>query len=239
MDNNTNTVPKHVAIIMDGNGRWAKNRGLNRIEGHYKGVDSVRTVIKTASDIGVKYLTLYAFSTENWARPHDEVDGIMELFCKVIAMEIPFMLEKNVKVLFIGDRSRLKTEVKESLNSCTQETKNCNGLTLVVALNYSARQELTFAVKTIAEKISKNEININDISEELISDSLFTKGIPDPDLLIRTSGECRISNFMMWQISYTELYFSDILWPDFDKECFVDAIKEYKKRSRRYGTTGN
>ncbi len=228
-------IPQHVAIIMDGNGRWAKQKGLDRLQGHYEGVVSVREVIQTSLDIGVKYLTVYAFSSENWGRPKSEVEGLMELFCKTISLEIPSLVDKNVRVIFIGERQSLNASVLDSIQLCEQTTQKNTALTLVVALNYGSRREIVSAVKEISQAVCSGEMSVEEISESVVSDHLFTKNIPDPDLLIRTSGECRLSNFLMWQLSYTEFYFTKTLWPDFHKEAFLEAINYYKTRSRRYG----
>ncbi|MFI3267773.1 MAG: isoprenyl transferase [Rikenellaceae bacterium] len=229
------TRPKHVAIIMDGNGRWAQERGLERAEGHIRGVDSFRTAVDSALDIGVEFLTVYAFSKENWARPKEEVDGLMSLFCKVISLEIPNLNEKGVRVLFLYEKNELSNEVLESLENCVEQTKNNTVLTIVVALNYGSRSEIVNATKEIAQKVKQGELSVDQITETLISDHLLTKGIPDPDLVIRTSGECRISNFLLWQISYSELIFVKKYWPDFNKEDFFEAVKEYSMRKRRFG----
>lgn len=229
------TKPKHVAVIMDGNGRWAQERGLERAEGHIKGVDSFRTTIDSALEIGVEFLTVYAFSKENWSRPKDEVDGLMSLFCTVISMEIPNLNEKGVKVVFLCEKEGLNSDVLESLDNCVEQTKNNTNLTLAVALNYSSRSEILNAVKEIVQKTNSGEIGVDQITEKMFSDHLLTKDIPDPDLLIRTSGELRISNFLLWQISYSELVFVDKYWPDFNKEDFFEAIVEFSKRKRRFG----
>lgn len=237
MDNTKDVIPKHVAIIMDGNGRWAKERGLERIEGHYSGVDSVREVIKAAIDIGVKYLSIYAFSKENWGRPTDEVIGLMELFCKTIEMELPSLNEQKVKTVFLTEQDRLSDEVLKTIDLCESSTKDNTNLTLIVALNYGSRSEITIATKEIAKEVLSGTLSIDDIDETCVSNHLFTKNIPDPDLLIRTSGELRLSNFLLWQLSYSEFYFTDIYWPDFKAEEFGKAISSYTERLRRYGKT--
>ena len=230
-------IPRHVAIIMDGNGRWAKSQGKPRIEGHYQGVASVRTAIQVALDTNIKYLTIYAFSKQNWGRPKDEVDGLMELFCKTIALEIPNLYEQGVCVRFLGSRKELNPEVLESIALSERETQNNNRLFLNVALNYSGRAELTEAVKQIVADTEKGLVKLSEIDENTVSSHLYTHGIPDPDLLIRTSGEYRISNFLLWQSAYSEFYFTEKYWPDFTKEEFLKALEHYSTRKRRYGLT--
>ena len=228
-------LPKHIAIIMDGNGRWAKERGLNRIFGHQTGVDSVRVCTEAAAEIGIKYLTLYAFSTENWARSKEEVDALMELLIDTIEKETPDLNKNKIRLLAIGDLNRLPAGAKEKLNSCIAQTADNNRLTLVLALSYSAKWEITDAVKQIAREVAEGKLNIDDIEESTISEHLTTKNIPDPDLMIRTSGEKRISNFLLWQLAYSEFYFTEIHWPDFRQESLHEAIVDYQKRERRYG----
>ena len=230
-------IPHHVAIIMDGNGRWAKSQGKPRIEGHYQGVASVRTAIQVALDTNIKYLTIYAFSKENWGRPKDEVDGLMELFCKTIALEIPNLCEQGVCVRFLGSRKELNPEVLESIALSERETQNNNRLFLNVALNYSGRAELTEAVKQIVADTEKGLVKLSEIDENTVASHLYSHGIPDPDLLIRTSGEYRISNFLLWQSAYSEFYFTEKYWPDFTKEEFLKALEHYSTRKRRYGLT--
>lgn len=230
-------VPNHVAIIMDGNGRWAKERNMERSYGHVKGVDSVRFATEAADKIGVKYLTLYTFSTENWNRPKEEVDALMELMVMAIERETPDLIKKGVRLLTIGDKSRMPQKVIDRLNRCIDETSKGNGVTLVMAISYSSRWEIVNSVKQIAEKVVNNEISINDIDDNLFSNNLTTSMIPDPDLLIRTGGDYRISNFLMWQISYSELYFTDTFWPDFNHESLYKAVYEYQQRERRFGKT--
>ncbi len=227
--------PNHIAIIMDGNGRWAEKQGKERIDGHYEGVVSVRSAIESCLDYGVKYLTIYAFSTENWGRPSDEVAGLMELFCKTISMEIPSLIDKKVCVKFIGDTMSLSDDVKESVKFCEDSTEGFETLTLCVALNYGARDEIINGVKQLFIKVANGEVDIENIDTKVIESELYTSAIPDPDLMIRTSGEQRISNFLLWQLAYSEFYFTDILWPDFRKEQFKEAIEEFSKRNRRYG----
>lgn len=229
------SVPKHIAIIMDGNGRWAKQRGEERLYGHMAGVKSVRRVIERCLDLGIDYLTLYAFSTENWGRPTDEVNGLMTLFCQTIAEQIGDLIEQGVRVSFMGRRDRLGDEVKENIYIAEELTKENKELRLIIALDYSAKEEIIFATQKIAQKVAQGEINIEDITDETINNNLYLDGIPDPDLMIRTSGECRISNFMLWQLAYSEFYFTDILWPDFGGEELEIAIESYCERDRRFG----
>lgn len=235
MDNNTNNTPLHVAVIMDGNGRWAKARGKERIEGHYQGVKALREVIQAALDAGVKYLTVYAFSKENWGRSKEEVDGLMELFSKTIYLELPSLIEQQVRVKYIGNRTSLNEDVKLSLNHSEEATSTCSKMTLCVALNYGSRNEIIEAVQSIAQKVKDGSVALSQIDNALLSNHLYTSLIPDPDLLIRTSGEQRLSNFLLWQTAYTEFYFSEVLWPDFGRKEFYDALKEYSIRARRYG----
>lgn len=232
---NKDNTPDHVAIIMDGNGRWAQQQGHDRLFGHNFGVESVREVLKAAQEINVKYLTLYAFSTENWNRPKMEVDGLMDLLVRTISNEVDELHESDVIISGIGDLDGLPESCKNELNAAYEKTKNNKGVNLILALNYSARWELTEANRKIAAKVQSGELKLEDISDELISNELTTKGIPDPELLIRTSGELRISNFLLWQIAYAELYFTDVLWPDFKKEDFYEAILDYQSRERRFG----
>jgi len=221
-------IPLHIAIIMDGNGRWARKRGLPRIYGHRAGVKAVRKTIEACLDLGVKYLTLYTFSTENWTRPPDEVMGLMKLFTDVIRKEIKNLKEKKVRVIFIGRREGLPEEVIENMEWVSNETAKFRDLTLIIALNYSGRAEIVDAVNKAIEKGEK-------VDEEKIKKFFYFPEMPDPDLLIRTSGEMRISNFLLYQIAYTELYITDVLWPDFDKKELLKAIKSYSTRERRFG----
>jgi undecaprenyl diphosphate synthase len=234
---NTNNVPKHIAIIMDGNGRWAKQQGENRIYGHYEGVNSVRSVVKGAGEIGVKYITLYAFSTENWNRPKEEVDALMELLVSTISMETPELHKKNVRLQAIGNIDSLPPSCIDELNESINMTANNTGLTLVLALSYSSKWEIINAVKHIASDAKNNELNIEDITEQHIQKYLCTKDIPDPELMIRTSGENRISNFLLWQLAYAEFYFTETLWPDFREEDLFTAVLNYQNRERRFGKT--
>ena len=228
-------VPKHVAIIMDGNGRWAKQRGKERYEGHLAGVESVRSVVRGTVRNGVKWLTLYAFSTENWGRPTAEVEAIMQLFCRTVMNEGESLAKQGVRVLILGERTRFSEEVLEMIDRIETTTAEGSRLTLVLAFNYSSRRELVLATQAIARRVAEGEISVDDIDEELVSSSLMTASIPDPDLVIRTSGECRLSNFLLWQASYAEFYFPEIMWPDFDEEAFEEALEVYCHRERRFG----
>jgi len=232
-----NKVPQHVAIIMDGNGRWAQQQGELRIFGHTNGVESVRAAITASVEIGVEFLTLYAFSTENWNRPKEEIDALMNLLVQSITQELDSMNEQGVKLETIGDIDNLPKSCQLALKDAIDKTKNNDKLTLILALSYSSRWEITNAITKIALQIEENKLSSNEINEDLISSYLSTSNFPDPELLIRTSGENRISNFLMWQLAYTELFFTDILWPDFDKECFYKAIIDFQKRERRFGKT--
>lgn len=231
----TTRLPKHIAIIMDGNGRWAKERGYDRIFGHQNGVTSVRETTETAAELGIEYLTLYAFSTENWSRPQAEVDTLMELLIDTIEKETPTLTKNNVRLMAIGDLSRLPNNAGEKLQRCIAQTSQNTGLALVLALSYSSRWEITNALKNICKEVIDGKCSIEDINDDLISSHLTTKSIPDPDLLIRTSGEIRISNFLLWQIAYTELYFTETHWPAFRKENLYQAISEFQQRDRRFG----
>ncbi len=221
---------------MDGNGRWAKLRGKERYEGHIQGVEPVRRVVKAAVNTGVEYLTLYAFSTENWGRPAEEVNALMTLFCTCVINETPELIEQGVKVSIIGERSRFSEEVNARLNEIETRTAEGKALNLILALDYSSRSEITGAMRNIARKVAEGELSPEDISEQTISNSLYTAGVPDPDLVIRTSGECRLSNFLLWQASYAEFYFPQTLWPDFTEDDFREALEVYASRERRYGT---
>ena len=228
-------IPQHLAIIMDGNGRWAKERGENRLFGHSEGVEYVRRSIKTAKELGIKFLTLYAFSTENWSRPQDEIDGLMDLLVTSITIEAPELMENGVRILMIGDIDGLPENCAESLKNLIIETQHNSSLTLILALNYSAKWELKMAIKSIAHAINTGALATHEITDDLVSQHLSTKGIPDPELLIRTSGERRISNFLLWQIAYAELYFTDTHWPDFRRNDLISAVIEYQNRERRFG----
>ena len=220
---------------MDGNGRWAKSQGKERYEGHIEGVASVKACIKAARKRGVRYLTLYAFSTENWGRPQAEVNALMELFCKSVTKETPELIEQGVRVRFIGRRDRFSEEVRERLLHIEDSTRGGDKLTLVLAFDYSSRDEMLRATRAVAEKVERGELSAEAIDESTIASHLATAGMPDPDLIIRTSGECRLSNFMLWQASYAEMYFPQTMWPDFREEAFDLALEEYAKRERRYG----
>jgi len=228
-------LPKHVAVIMDGNGRWAKQRHLPRVEGHRAGAESARIIIRTAGELGIKYLTLYAFSAENWNRPKDEVDALMKYLVHYLKSETPELNKNNVRLEVIGQIYRLPENVQEHLKKSIATLSRNNGLTLVMALSYGSRIEIVEAVRNIAEKAKQGKIDPGDINEKVISEHLWTRNVPDPDLLIRTSGEMRISNFLLWQISYTELLVTQTLWPDFRKPQFFEALEEYTRRHRRFG----
>ncbi|MFV0467727.1 MAG: isoprenyl transferase [Dysgonomonas sp.] len=234
---NKECLPQHVAIIMDGNGRWAKQRNQDRAEGHRAGVGSVRIITEAAAELNIPYLTLYTFSKENWNRPEEEVRALMSLLIQAIAIETPDLIKSNVRLAAIGDTNNLPEDTKAALDKCIEETSVSTGLTLVLALNYSSRWEITEAAKTLAVEINSQKIAIEKINEDTITSLLTTRNIPDPDLLIRTGGELRISNFLLWQAAYAELYFTDTLWPDFNKEAFFEAVLDYQDRERRFGKT--
>lgn len=230
-------LPAHVAVIMDGNGRWAKQRNLDRSMGHVEGVNTVRRITEAASELGVKYLTLYTFSTENWNRPKAEVDALMNLIVVAIERETPDLIKNNVRLTMIGDMERMPEFAATRLRKCMDDTSHCTGLTLVLALSYSARWEIIEACKVVADKVKNGELDVDGIDETVVSDHLTTRDMPDPDLLIRTAGDLRISNYLLWQIAYSELYFTPVFWPDFSKEEFYAAILEYQSRERRFGKT--
>ncbi len=230
-------MPKHVAVIMDGNGRWAKKRGNQRIFGHRNGVQSVRETVRAAGELEIDYLTLYAFSTENWNRPKKEIDALMSLLITSIEKETPELIKNNVRLVTIGDQSLISEKVKTKLDGLIAKTKENTGLTVVLALSYSARWEITMAMQQIAKSIESGDLKPEEVTEQTITTTLSTAKIPDPDLLIRTSGEHRISNFLLWQIAYAELYFTETLWPDFRAENFYEAIYAYQQRERRFGKT--
>ncbi len=232
-----NRLPKHIAIIMDGNGRWAKAKGKDRSFGHQEGVVSVRKVVEAATDLGLKYLTMYTFSTENWRRPEEEIMALMSLLVSAIHRETPDLMKNNVRLMAIGNLERLPSDAYATLKDCIDQTSGNTGTTLILALSYSSRWEITEAIKQLAQDVADQKITPNDITEALVSDHLTTKGIPDPDLLIRTGGEQRISNFLLWQLSYTEFCFTDIYWPDFREEELYGAILYYQRRERRFGKT--
>ena len=229
------SLPQHVAIIMDGNGRWAKARHLPRIEGHRQGAESARTIIKLAGELGIKYLTLYAFSAENWNRPQDEVDALMKYLIHYLKSETPDLNRNNVRLDAIGQIYRLPENVQEQLRKSIHALSRNNGLTLVLALSYGGRNEIVEAVRGIAEKVRRGQLEPSDITEQTVSQHLWTRHLPDPDLLIRTSGEMRVSNFLLWQISYAEFVITPTLWPDFRKPQLYEALEEYAKRHRRFG----
>ena len=229
------SLPRHVAIIMDGNGRWARQRHLPRIEGHRAGAESARIIIRTAGELGIKYLTLYAFSVENWNRPKDEVDALMKYLVHYLKTETPELNKNNVRLAIIGQVYRLPELVQEHLRKSIATLSKNNGLTLIMALSYGGRTEIVDAVRGIAEKVKAGEIDPPDITEEVFARHLYTRNLPDPDVLIRTSGEMRVSNFLLWQISYTELVVTQTLWPDFRKPQFYAALEEYNRRHRRFG----
>ena len=224
-------LPVHIAIIMDGNGRWARMRGLPRIAGHKKGVDSIRTAVRTCGEIGVKYLTVFAFSTENWDRPKDEVDYLMSLFSYYIDSEIEELMEKKVRLRFLGRTELLSSELQKKISWAMDRTAANTGLNLSIMVSYGGRDEIVGAIKEITKKGKRAE----EINEKLVEAHLYTSGFPDPDLLIRTAGEVRVSNFLLWQIAYSEIYVTTVLWPDFGKEELFEAIKEYGKRARKFG----
>ena len=230
-------LPTHVAIIMDGNGRWAKSRNLPRVSGHKEGINSVREIVRVCGEIGVSYLTLYTFSSENWSRPKKEVSAIMKLLVGTIRKEINNLHKNNVRLSTIGNLEALPVESQNRMKEGMEKTKNNAGLNLILALSYGSRQELLMAVQRIADKVQLGHLNSEQISEEDISRALYTSNVPDPDLLIRTGGEHRISNFLLWQSAYTELFLTDIYWPDFREESILKAIIEYQARQRRFGMT--
>jgi undecaprenyl diphosphate synthase len=232
-----NNLPRHIAVIMDGNGRWAKKKGAMRIFGHRNAVQAVKDVTECCGELGVKYLTLYAFSTENWSRPKDEVEGLMELLVNTLKQEIGTLMENQVRLITIGDTSHLPTNCQSNLQWAINETRNNSGLTLILALSYSGRWEILKAVKALAADVKSGKIEAEAINEQAFENYLQTSGIPDPELLIRTSGELRVSNFLLWQIAYTELFITPTLWPDFRKENLYEAIWSYQQRERRFGKT--
>ncbi|MDG1916478.1 MAG: isoprenyl transferase [Flavobacteriales bacterium] len=236
-DINKDTLPKHVAIIMDGNGRWAKKQSKIRIFGHKVGVKAVRDTVEGAAELGLKYLTLYAFSSENWNRPKKEIDALMELLVNTILDETKTLMDNNIRLEAIGNLEDLPKKCLQNLNNTIEKTVNNTHMTLVLALSYSSKKEVTQAIKSIVKKVENGDLKSDEINEDLIQNHLYTHNIPDPELLIRTSGEQRISNFLLWQIAYSELYFTDILWPDFRREDLYKAIVNYQKRERRFGKT--
>ncbi|MFQ5970715.1 MAG: isoprenyl transferase [Alphaproteobacteria bacterium] len=231
-------VPVHVAVIMDGNGRWARQRSLPRAAGHGYGADAVRRTVRAAGELGISYLTLFGFSSENWRRPRDEIDDLMVLLRRYLRSEIAELHANNVRVRVIGDRKKLADDIVSLIAAAEQRTAENTGLNLIVALSYGGRQELVEVVRMLAGEVHAGDLTAGDIDSGLIESRLTTAGIPDPDLLIRTSGEQRLSNFLLWQLAYTELVFLDVLWPDFGKENLLEAIREYGRRERRYGACG-
>ena len=230
-------MPKHVAIIMDGNGRWAKSFGENRVFGHRSGVSTVQNIVEIAVQKEIEYLTLYAFSTENWGRPKKEINTLMDLLISSLRNELAKMVKNNIRLNTIGDISTLPAKVEQEIKDTIEKTKDNDGLTLTLALNYGSKQEITMAVQAIATKVKNNIISPENVDETIINEHLYTRNLPAVDLLIRTSGEQRISNFLLWQIAYAELYFSEVLWPDFTNVHFQQAIESYQKRERRFGKT--
>ena len=229
--------PTHVAVIMDGNGRWAESRGLNRAAGHQKGVESARRAVTSAAELGISYLTLFGFSNENWSRPAQEIEDLMGLLRRYLRQEVEELDRQGVRILFIGDRSRLADDIVTLLQMAEQRTRRNSGLTLTIALSYSGRQEIAQAARRLATRAASGEIDPDGIDEAALGRELFTANIPDPDLVIRTSGEKRISNFLLWQCAYAEMVFLDTLWPDFSREDFVVAVREFHRRDRRFGMT--
>ena len=230
-------IPRHVAIIMDGNGRWAKRQNRPRLYGHKVGVESVQAIVESAMELGVEVLTLYAFSTENWKRPQDEVGGLMGLLQNYLQKELARMLKNRIRLTCIGDIKKLPKDVRQVLEQTMRETAKNDKFTLNLALSYGGRSELIQAIRTIATEVNAGTLSVTAIDEELIDNHLYTAELPDPDLLIRTGGEARLSNFLLWQASYAEIYFTDVMWPDFRKEAFTQAILEYQSRERRFGRT--
>jgi len=230
-----NKIPLHVAVIMDGNGRWASRRGLPRIAGHREGVKALKRTVEYCSQIGVKYLTAYSFSSENWNRPKKEVSALMDLFYETVAVELNEMKEKGVRIFLIGDRDLVPVKVLNRFIEAEKQTQDNKKINLSIAFNYGSRQEIVNAVRQVCKKANNKEITPQEITEDYFSSILYTSSLPDPDLLIRTSGEFRISNFLLWQIAYSELYFTKTLWPDFGEEEFLKAISEYQQRNRRFG----
>ena len=230
-------LPRHVANIKDGNGRWAKSRGLPRVAGHKKGADALREILSSCGALGLRYLTIYAFSAENWNRPQDEVNDLMELLGYYLHHELPTLQKNNIRLSFIGDRSRLSAELQKRLEEAEKITETGSAFTLIVALSYGARQEIVRAMRKLSEDVAAGKVKSDGITEEHFSRYLDTASLPDPDLIVRTGGEQRLSNFLLWQSAYSELYFTPVLWPDFTPEHLREALAEYARRERRYGTT--
>ncbi len=235
---NSKQLPEHVAIIMDGNGRWAKRKGLSRIRGHRKGADTVRKIVTFSREIGIRWLTLYAFSEENWKRPSSEVQGLMTLLNRFLKNELKEMQKNGIQLRTIGRTERLPKSTRQILQDTIEKTSSNSNMTLTLALSYGGRQEILDAVLMIVSQIQENKISVSDITEKLVSNSLYTSGMPDPDLLIRTSGEYRVSNFLLWQISYSEIYITQTLWPDFGENEYKKALRDYQMRDRRFGARG-
>jgi len=232
-------LPRHIAIIMDGNGRWAQNHSLGRIAGHRKGAESVRNIVEACRKIGISYLTLYAFSSENWSRPEREVRALMTLLERYLKSEVKVMMKNNIRLLAIGDTGALPEKVRTILGETVKRTAGNTSMTLILALNYGSHDEILGAVRRMVDEASQGKVTAADVTLERFAGYLTTRGIPDPDLLIRTSGEYRLSNFLLWQAAYAEFYFTDILWPDFREEQLIEAIAEYQKRERRFGLTSD
>ncbi len=230
-------LPRHVAVIMDGNGRWAQRRGLSRVEGHKRGKAAVQAVVEASGELGLEYLTLYAFSTENWQRPVNEVRALMSLLRRYLRTELHKLMENNIRLRAVGDLSRLPAAVRQALEHAVLQTQDNTGLTVVLAISYGGREEIAHAARSVAAAVQAGRIALQDVTEETFAQHLWTSGIPDPDLLIRTSGEFRLSNFLLWQLAYTEIYVTDTLWPDFGREEFLRALADYQSRERRFGRT--
>ncbi len=239
MEIDNKNIPKHIAVIMDGNGRWAKKKGKNRLFGHQNGVKALKKLIEESARLNISYLTLFAFSTENWKRPKKEISTIMRLIVLVLKKELKTMMDNKIKLETIGDLEKLPENVKSNLIKTVNKTKNNNKLTLTVAINYGGKEDISNAFKLLLEKVKNNIISPKKIDELIINNHLYTRNLPDVDLLIRTSGEQRISNFLLWKIAYAELYFSNVLWPDFNEKCLHDAIISYQNRERRFGKTSD
>ena len=231
-------LPRHVAVIMDGNGRWAKKKAMNRIRGHEEGAESVREIVRASREIGISWLTLYAFSEENWRRPRYEIGALMKLLKHFLKSELKEMLENGIRLQTIGRTYKLPKDIQRVLSETMSRTASNKDMVLTLALSYGGRQEITDGLQRIAARIEAGKLSARDVTEDLVRDSLYTAAMPDPDLLIRTSGECRVSNFLLWQIAYTEIYMTPTLWPDFRKEEYLKALEEYQRRERRFGATG-
>ena len=231
-------LPRHVAVIMDGNGRWAKKKAMNRIRGHEEGAESVREIVRTSREIGISWLTLYAFSEENWKRPRYEIAALMKLLKHFLKSELEEMLGNGIRLQTIGRTFKLPQDIQEVLSETMSRTASNRDMVLTLALSYGGRQEIADALQKMAAKIASGQLSARDLTEDLVRDYLYTAGMPDPDLLIRTSGECRVSNFLLWQIAYTEIYMTPTLWPDFRREEYLKALAEYQRRERRFGATG-